>query len=105
MGFSKEELAGYNENIKNTAIQKYEEEIQKVIQYIREFGREQKKYIPIFTAGGYRTKEDLKHQLELGADGIQAVTGDIEEGLVFCGANAWKEDYISTVQEVMDRFR
>lgn len=188
LGFSKEELAGYNENIKNTAIQKYEEEIQKVIQYIHEFGREQKKYIPIFTAGGYRTKEDLKHQLELGADGIQAatifvptaecdasfafkqayidckkedicimkspvgmpgraicnsfvkrmrtdriepthcygcltvcnpretpycitealiraVTGDIEEGLVFCGANAWKEDHISTVQEVMDRFR
>lgn len=176
----------------------YEEEIKSIISYLREFGEENGTYIPVFTAGGYRTKEDLKHQLDLGADGIQvattfvtteecdadiafkqayinckkediciikspvgmpgrairnkfveqvssdsdfekagcvnkipvkrcyncisvcnpaetpycitqalitSVTGDVENGLVFCGADAWKEEHIRTVKEVMDEFK
>lgn len=188
LGFSREELLGYNMDIRKNAIHKYEEEIKKIITYVRELGEEQGVYIPVFTAGGYRTRKDLEHQLELGADGIQvatafvtteecdadrnlkqayidcekedicimkspvgmpgraiknsfvkkmmtdrippthcygcilvcdpsktpycitealirAVTGDTEEGLLFCGANAWKADRISTVKEVMDLFR
>lgn len=166
----------------------YEEEIKEIISYLRQFGTENNTYISVFTAGGYRDKNDLKHQLSLGADGIQAatpfvtteecdaspafkmayvnskkediciikspvgmpgraifnefvkqtkeknmppkkcyqcisvcdpgttpycitqalirsVTGDVENGLVFCGADAWKEDKITTVKEVMDRYR
>jgi NAD(P)H-dependent flavin oxidoreductase YrpB (nitropropane dioxygenase family) len=35
---------------------------------------------------------------------IRAVTGDTENGLVFCGAKAWMEDKITTVREVMRAF-
>lgn len=33
---------------------------------------------------------------------IQAVNGDTEHGLVFCGANAWQEDRIRTVKDVVE---
>ena len=32
---------------------------------------------------------------------IAAVKGDIENGLIFCGANAWKAAKIETVEEVV----
>ena len=32
---------------------------------------------------------------------IAAVKGDIENGLIFCGANAWKAEKIETVEEVV----
>ena len=35
---------------------------------------------------------------------IQAVKGNVEEGLVFCGADAYLEDRITTVREVLDRY-
>lgn len=162
----------------------YEEEIKKIVAFLRDFGKEQGKYIPVITAGGYRTHEDFLHQKALGADAIQAatrfvvteecdadpafkqayvnckkedieiikspvgmpgrairnsfiekakqgrippekclgclsvcnpaqtpycitqaliraVTGDVENGLVFCGANAWQEDRITNVREVL----
>lgn len=162
----------------------YEDEIKKIIHFLREFGREHGVYIPVITAGGFRSGKDLLHQRKLGADAIQAatrfvvtkecdaapafkqayvkcrkeditiikspvgmpgrairnnfvqsagrkriapehcyqclsvcrpsetpycitqaliraVTGDVENGLVFCGANAWQEDRITTVREVI----
>lgn len=36
---------------------------------------------------------------------INSVSGDTENGLIFCGANAWHENKITTVKEVMDEFR
>ena len=36
---------------------------------------------------------------------IRAVRGDVENGLVFCGAKAWMENRITTVREVMREFR
>ena len=33
---------------------------------------------------------------------VNAAKGDIDEGLIFCGANAYREDRIRTVKEVMD---
>lgn len=36
---------------------------------------------------------------------IKAVSGDSENGLVFCGANAWQEEQITTVKQIMDEFR
>lgn len=35
---------------------------------------------------------------------IRSVTGDVENGLIFCGANAWMEERITTVKEVMASF-
>lgn len=36
---------------------------------------------------------------------INSVSGDVENGLIFCGANAWMEEKITTVKEIMDEFR
>lgn len=33
---------------------------------------------------------------------INAVKGKVEDGLLFCGANAWKTEKIETVKEVID---
>lgn len=34
---------------------------------------------------------------------INGVTGNLDEGLIFCGANAWKEDRIKAVKEVIQK--
>ena len=165
----------------------FDREVKNIISYLRELGEKEGKYIPVITAGGFRDREDLLHQQELGADKIQvstrfvvteecdahpafkqayvncrkedigiikspvgmpgrairnpfiektekmrippkkclhcisvckpaeipycitqalirSVTGDTENGLIFCGANAWMEDKITTVKEVMEDF-
>jgi NAD(P)H-dependent flavin oxidoreductase YrpB (nitropropane dioxygenase family) len=177
LGFTPEEA-------KNQEAGWYEEEIQKIISFLRSFGHEHGSYIPAITAGGLGTHQDLLRQQELGADAVQlatrfvvteecdaapaykqayldcsredieiikspvgmpgrairnsfidrakqgripperclgclsvcdpsatpycitqalirAVTGDTENGLLFCGANAWREDRITTVREVI----
>lgn len=164
--------------------QKFDQEIRSIVAFLREWGEAYGRYIPVVTAGGLRTRQDLEHQMELGADGIQiasrfvttkecdadirfkqayvdckkedivivkspvgmpgrairnrfiektlegripprrcyqclktcnpgetpycitqaliqAVRGNLEEGLIFCGANTWREDHIGTVEEVM----
>lgn len=180
LGFSKEEA-------EQEGSRWYEEEIKRIIHFLRELGQEHGKYIPVITAGGFRDNKDLLHQQELGADAIQAatrfvvteecdaalafkqayvncrkediaiikspvgmpgrairnafikhteqsrippehcyqclsvcnpretpycitqaliraVTGDVENGLVFCGAKAWQEEQITTVHEVIREF-
>lgn len=177
LGFTKEEAERRESSW-------YDEEIKKIITFLRNFGEEHGIYIPVITAGGFRTHKDFLRQKELGADSIQvatrfvvteecdaatafkqayvnckkedieiikspvgmpgrairnsfiekakqgrippekclgclsvcnpaqtpycitqalirAVTGDVENGLVFCGANAWQEDRIRTVREVI----
>ena len=164
--------------------QKFDQEIRNIVVFLREWGEAHGRYIPVITAGGLRTRQDLEYQLELGADGIQiasrfvttrecdadmrfkqayvdcgkedivivkspvgmpgrairnsfiqktlegripprrcyqclktcnpqetpycitqalieAVQGNLDAGLIFCGANAWQEDHIGTVEEVM----
>ncbi len=180
LGFSAEEAAGASENK-----DEYRKEIVSIIDFLRNLGEEHKTYIPVITAGGYNTREDIREQLELGADAVQiatlfvtteecdasdkykeayinckkedisivkspvgmpgrairnefirktekqrippkrcygciptckpdktpycitealinAVKGDTDNGLIFCGGNAWKANRISTVKEVID---
>ena len=33
---------------------------------------------------------------------INAVKGNVDEGLLFCGAKAWKAERLQTVQEVIN---
>ena len=33
---------------------------------------------------------------------INAVKGNVDEGLLFCGAKAWKAEHLQTVQEVIN---
>jgi len=180
LGFTKEAAVNPDASV-------FEEECRKIIQYLRVYGEENGVYIPVITAGGFRTREDLQHQLFLGADAVQAATpfvvtkecdaderfkqayikcsredivivkspvgmpgrairnewiqeteqkcippkkclgcisvcrpdetpycitqaliravrGDVRNGLIFCGADAWKEHRITTVSQVMQRF-
>ena len=32
---------------------------------------------------------------------VNSVKGNVDEGLVFCGANAWQQDKMQTVREVV----
>lgn len=174
------------EMAKSGDYEEYKEEVKHIIDYIRAFGKDHDTYIPVITAGGYDSAEDLTKQLALGADGIQmattfvtteecdahpafkdayikckkedisivkspvgmpgraiknefiqrtmeerippqkcygcisvckpaetpycitralinSVTGNLDEGLIFCGTNAWKEDRIKTVHEVVQK--
>lgn len=165
--------------------EEFQEEVKKIISYVREFGAEHGRKIPVIVAGGIHKYKDACEQFDLGADFIQlgtrfvtteecdaspaykqayincqkediqiikspvgmpgraianpfirqagehrippekcyhcisvckpketpycitsalirAVTGDVDRGLIFCGANAWKEEKIRTVKEVID---
>lgn len=173
------------EDVQAETRESYNEKIVEIIKFLREFGEENGVYIPIISAGGYHTAEDLKEQKKLGIDAVQmatsfvateecdadiafkqtyvnckkediaiikspvgmpgrairnkfiyeiehqnqkpekcygcisvckptetpycitkalinAVTGDVEHGLIFCGANAWKENRIRTVRDVIE---
>lgn len=93
LGFSKEELTDLNE-----AYQTFEENVRMTVdlktQYEEKYGRK----IPLFVAGGIFSKEDSRHVMELGADGIQAATRFIatEE----CDASdAYKQAFIQAKEE------
>ncbi len=64
-GFTMEELLGDFD---------FETEIKKIIEHVRIFGEDVKKYIPVIVAGGVYERKDLEHYLELGADGVQIAT-------------------------------
>ena len=76
----------------------YEEEIHGIIEFVNQLGEKYEREIPVITAGGVYSHEDVLHQLELGASGVQAATRFVttEE----CdGADAYKQAYIRAKKE------
>ena len=76
----------------------YEAEIRSIIDSVKKLGEKYGKMIPVVVAGGIYTHEDVLHQLELGADGVQVATRFVttEE----CDApEAYKQAYIQAKQE------
>lgn len=76
----------------------YEQEIKGIIKLVREYAEKYQKEIPVVTAGGIYNHEDVMHQLELGADGVQVATRFVttEE----CDAPmAYKQAYIEAKKE------
>ena len=76
----------------------YEAEIRSIIDFVKKLGEKYGKMIPVVVAGGIYTHEDVLHQLELGADGVQVATRFVttEE----CDApEAYKQAYIQAKQE------
>ena len=50
----------------------YEEEVKGIIALVKEYGEKYGKEIPVVTAGGVYTHEDMRHCIEdLGADGVR----------------------------------
>lgn len=102
LGFSREQLAELGADTKDVeaTFKKdcYEEEIHGIIEFVNQLGEKYEREIPVITAGGVYSHEDVLHQLELGASGVQAATRFVttEE----CdGADAYKQAYIRAKKE------
>lgn len=67
LGFSKEQLDQIDEI-------DYDSEIKGIIECKKQFEEKYNREIPVIVAGGIFDQQDIKHVLELGADGVQIAT-------------------------------
>ncbi len=91
LGFSKEEL----ENIDEID---FDREIKEIVKYKRAFEEKYQTNIPVVAAGGIFDQNDIKHALELGANGVQIATRFVvtEE----CDASPeYKQAYLDAKEE------
>ena len=102
LGFSREDLTEYGVDTPNVSEtfkkETYDQEIRGIIALVKEYAEKYKKDIPVVTAGGIYTHEDVMHQMELGADGVQVATRFVttEE----CDASmAYKQAYLDAKEE------
>ena len=102
LGFSRERLTEYGADTKDVPStydsEAYDQEIKAIIKVVKEYGDKYGRHIPVVTAGGIYTHEDVLHQLELGAEGVQVATRFVttEE----CdAADAYKQSYINAKKE------
>lgn len=102
LGFSREQLTELGADtcdVERTFKREvYDQEIRGIVSLVKNLGERYKKEIPVVVAGGIYTHEDVMHQLELGADGVQTATRFVttEE----CDAPlAYKQAYIKAKKE------
>ncbi|HIR05407.1 MAG TPA: nitronate monooxygenase [Candidatus Copromonas faecavium] len=102
LGFSREQLTEYGADTKEVAKtyekEKYDGEIRGIIELVKSFAEKYGKKIPVISAGGVFDHQDVLHQMELGADGVQAATRFVttEE----CDAPmAYKQAYLDAKEE------
>ena len=102
LGFSPDQLSEYGADTKDVPSTydraAYDEEVKAIIKVVKEYGDKYNRHIPVVTAGGIYTHEDVLHQLALGADGVQVGTRFVttEE----CDASdAYKQTYIQAKKE------
>ncbi len=102
LGFSKEQLTRYgadSADVEKTYDQAaYDEEVKAIMKVVKGYEEKYDTHIPVVTAGGIYTHEDVKHQFELGAEGVQVATRFVttEE----CDApDAYKQTYIEASKE------
>lgn len=67
LGFTKEQIDSISDS-------DFDNIIKDIVFYIKEFEDKYKKDIPIIVAGGIYNREDIKHVMSLGADGVQIST-------------------------------
>lgn len=102
LGFSLEQLSSYGadtEDVPDTyRREEYDREIQAILEVVGGYGDKYGRHIPVAVAGGIYTHEDLVHQLELGADGVQVATRFVTTKE--CDApEAYKQAYIQAKKE------
>lgn len=102
LGFSREDLHELGADTKEVdqtfQKERYDEEVRTIINLVKKYREKYKKEIPVVTAGGIYTHEDVLHQIELGADGVQVGTRFVttEE----CDApKAYKDAYLQAKKE------
>ncbi len=92
LGFSLEQLES------PAYLSGYEEEICRIISYVKQMGAEKKKEIPVVVAGGIYTREDMERVFALGGDGVQIATRFVTT--YECdAAPAYKQAYINASRE------
>jgi NAD(P)H-dependent flavin oxidoreductase YrpB (nitropropane dioxygenase family) len=67
LGFTKEQLDHIDEL-------DYDTEMRGIIEYKKEFEEKYEREIPVVIAGGVYDQDDIRHAIELGADGVQIAT-------------------------------
>jgi len=102
LGFSREQLTELGADTdcveKSFRKQQYEEEIRNMIKLVNGFGERYGKKIPVVTAGGIYDHQDVLHQMELGAAGVQVATRFVTT--VECdAAEEYKQAYIHARKE------
>ncbi len=102
LGFSREQLTQLGADtadVPHTYRQElYDQEVRDIIQVVQTYEEKYSRHIPVVTAGGIYTHEDVLHQLDLGAEGVQVATRFVttEE----CdAAEAYKQAYIHAKKE------
>lgn len=102
LGFSKEQLTRYgadSADVEKTYDQTaYDEEVKAIMKVVKGYEEKYDTHIPVVTAGGIYTHEDVKHQFELGAEGVQVATRFVTTKE--CDApDAYKQAYIQASKE------
>lgn len=69
LGFSRDEL---DQEAQGTL--EYDREIQKIIETVRDYENRFERKIPVIVAGGIFDAQDIRHAVELGADGVQVAS-------------------------------
>lgn len=111
LGFSNDDLTRLGADTRDVERtykrEEYEEEIKGIIRLVKEYGDKYNKVIPVVTAGGIYTHEDVLHQINLGADGVQVAskfvtTFECDAPMEYKQAyiNAKKEDIVITKSPV-----
>lgn len=102
LGFARTQLAELGADTADLAVSykrsEYDKEIKEIIKIVKEYEEKYQKDIPVVTAGGIYTHEDVMRQIELGASGVQVATRFVttEE----CDAPmVYKQAYINAKEE------
>ncbi|MFV0465712.1 MAG: NAD(P)H-dependent flavin oxidoreductase [Lachnospiraceae bacterium] len=91
LGFSTDDLEKMTQ-------EDFDQEIKKIIATVKSYARKFGMMIPVIVAGGISTKEDVRHAMELGADGVQVGTRFV--ATTECDASdAYKQAYINAKDE------
>ena len=102
LGFSLEQLTSYGADTEDVPAtydrDAYDGEVKAILKVVKEYGDKYQRHIPVVIAGGIYSHEDVMHQMELGADGVQVATRFVttEE----CDApNEFKQAYLHASKE------
>ena len=89
------------EQLEKNDFSDYDEEVKKIIEYVKEFEEKYNKSIPVIFAGGVYDRSDIDHYMSLGCAGVQMATrfvateecdADIKYKMAY--VNAKKEDIV-----------
>ncbi|WP_251492082.1 NAD(P)H-dependent flavin oxidoreductase [Otoolea muris] len=102
LGFAREELTSLGADTEHASKTfkraEYENEIKGIISLVKKYADKYGREIPVVTAGGIYTHEDVMRQIGLGADGVQVATRFVTTQE--CDApDAYKQAYLDAAEE------